>query len=128
MRTTSETRRVIDHAAQLLERMRRELTDIAAASQGWIGELERIVRASETAANLSSRMIEFPRRNTLQADEMQRMLRELRGAAQTSASEAQIVAAAAAEQLQAIESLSRSAIQLSSGAEQLSQAAKFVRE
>ncbi len=127
-RTTAETRRVIDHAAQLLERMRSELSEIAVATRGWIEELEGIVRASETAAHLSRRMIEFPRRNTLQADEMQRMLTQLRGAAQTSASEAQVVAAAAAEQLQAIESLSRSAIQLSSSAEQLAQAAKFVRE
>ncbi len=126
--TTAETRRVIDHAAQLLERMRRELSDIAGATKGWITELEGIVRASETAAHLSSRMIEFPRRNTLQADEMQRMLQDLRGAAQTSAAEAQVVAAAASEQLQAIESLSRSAIQLSAAAEQLAQAAKFVRE
>jgi methyl-accepting chemotaxis protein len=127
-RTTGETRRVIDHAAQLLDRMRGELAEIATASRGWIAELEGIVRASEMAANLSTRMIEFPRRNTMQADEMQRMLRELRGAAQTSASEAQVVAAAAAEQLQAIESLSRSAIQLSTSAEQLAQAARFVRE
>lgn len=127
-RTTVDTRRVIDHAAQLLDRMRRELSDIAGATKSWIAELEGLVRASETAASLSSRMIEFPRRNTMQADEMQRMLRDLRGAAQSSASEAQVVAAAAAEQLQAIESLSRSAIQLSSGAEQLAQAARFVRE
>ena len=70
------------------------------------------MRASETAAGLSGRMIEFPRRNTAQADAMQRMLTELRTAAQSSAAESQ-VAAAAAEQLQAIESLSRNAIQLS---------------
>ena len=127
-RATSETRRVIDHAALLLDRMRSELGEIATASRGWIAELEGIVKASEMAANLSSRMIEFPRRNTMQADEMQRMLKDLRGAAQTSASEAQVVAAAAAEQLQAIESLSRSAIQLSTSAEQLAQAARFVRE
>jgi methyl-accepting chemotaxis protein/putative methionine-R-sulfoxide reductase with GAF domain len=128
VRTTGETRRVIDHAAQLLDRMRRELSDIATATRGWMVEMEAIVQASEIAANLSSRMIEFPRRNTLQADEMQIMLQDLRKAAQTSASEAQVVAAAAAEQLQAIESLSRSAIQLSASAEQLAQAARFVRE
>ena len=127
-RTTTDTRRVIDTAAQLLERMRRELGDIAAATRGWIGEMESIVKASETAAGLSSRMVEFPRRNTMQADEMQRMLMELRGAAKTSAAEAQVVAAAAAEQLQAIESLSQSAIQLSTSADQLAQAARFVRE
>ena len=127
-RTTAETRRAIDHAAQLLERMRQELSQIAGAAASWIAELGRIVQASETAAGLSGRMIEFPRRNTVQAEEMQRMLQELRQAAKASASESQVVAAAAAEQLQAIENLSRSAIQLSSSASQLAQAARFVRE
>jgi len=127
-RTTVETRRVIDHAAELLERMRRELGEIAAAAQGWIGELEGIVTASESAAALSTRMVDFPRRNTERADEMQTMLEELRRAAQGSAAEAQVVAAAAAEQLQAIENLSRNAIQLSGSAEQLARAAKFVRD
>lgn len=127
-RATADTRRVIDNAAQLLDRMRRELGEIAEASRGWIADLEGIVRASETAANLSTRMIEFPRRNTVQADEMQRMLQELRAAAQASAAESQVVAAAASEQLVAIESLSQSAIQLSGGAEQLARAARFVRE
>ncbi len=127
-RTTAETRRVIDHAAQLLERMRTELSEIAGAAQGWIAELEDIVKASEKAAGLSTRMVDFPRRNTLRAEEMQRVLADLRHAAQTSASEAQVVAAAASEQLQAIESLSRSAIQLSGSAEQLAGAARFVRE
>ena len=127
-RGTADTRRVIDTAAQLLDRMRRELGDIAQATRGWISELEGIVKASETAARLSHRMIEFPRRNTMQADEMQRMLEELRGAAKNSAAEAQIVAVAAAEQLQSIESLSRSAMQLSTSADQLARAARFVRE
>jgi methyl-accepting chemotaxis protein len=127
-RTTAETRRAIDHAAQLLDRMGRELAEIAGAATSWIAELGRIVQASETAAGLSGRMVEFPRRNTVQAEEMQRMLQGLRQAANASASESQVVAAAAAEQLQAIENLSRSAIQLSSSASQLAQAARFVRE
>jgi methyl-accepting chemotaxis protein len=127
-RTTAETRRVIDTAAQLLERMRRELSEIAETSRGWITELEGIAKASETAARLSNRMIEFPRRNTQRAEEMQRLLQELRAAAEGSAAEAQVVAAAATQQLQAIESLSRSAIQLSQSADQLSRAARFVRE
>jgi methyl-accepting chemotaxis protein/putative methionine-R-sulfoxide reductase with GAF domain len=128
VRTTAETRRTIDHAAQLLDRMRGELSEIAAAAAGWIEQLSRLAKASETAAGLSGRLIEFPRRNTLQADEMQRMLQELRQAAKGSAAEAKVVAAAAAEQLTAIENLSRSAIQLSAGAQQLAQAARFVRE
>jgi len=126
-RTTAETRRVLDHAASLLERMRKELADIAEAAQGWIGELDRIGRASEEAASLSSRMKELPRASAARADEMYRMLEQLRAAARASASEAQVVAAAAAEQLQAIENLSRNALQLSASADQLAQAARFVR-
>jgi len=126
-RTTAETRRLLDRAAQLLERMRRELGETATAAHQWIADLESIVKASETAAHLSELMIEFPRRNTAQADEMQRMLTELGAAAQSSASEAKVVAASAAEQLDAIENLSRSAIQLSRSAEQLAGAARFVK-
>ena len=73
-------------------------------------------------------MVEFPRRNSAQAEAMQRMLSDLRAAARTSAAEAQVVAAAASEQLQAIESLSRNAIQLSASSERLAGAARFVRE
>jgi methyl-accepting chemotaxis protein len=126
-RTTAETRRTLDRAAELMERMRTELAAIAEAAQEWITDLERIGRASESAATLSSRMIEFPRVNMARVEEMQRTLEGLRAAAQSSAAEAQVVAAAAAEQLQAIESLSRSAVQLSGSAEQLAQAARFVR-
>ncbi len=126
-RTTAETRRLLDRAAQLLERMRKELGETAAAAQLWIADLESIVQASETAAHLSERMVEFPRRNTAQADEMQRMLKELGAAAQSSASEAKVVAASAAEQLGAIENLSQSAIQLSRSAEQLAGAARLVK-
>jgi len=126
-RTTAETRRVLDHAASLLERMRKELADIAEAAQGWIGELDRIGRASEEAASLSARMKELPRASAARADEMHRVLGQLRAAARASAAEAQVVAAAAAEQLQAIENLSRNALQLSSSADQLARAARFVR-
>jgi len=127
-RMTAETRRVLDHAAELLERMRTELGEIAGAAQGWIAELEDIVSVSEKAARLSTNMIDFPRRNTMRVEEMHKVLADLRAAAQSSAAEAQVVAAAAGEQLQAIESLSRSAIQLSGAAEQLANAARFVRE
>lgn len=126
-RTTAETRRVLDHAAQLLERMRSELTGVADAARSWIAELEEITRASEVASSTSTKMVEFPRRNMQRVNEMQRLLEDLRRAAQGSAAEAQVVAAAAAEQLQAIENLSRSAIQLSGNAEQLARAARLVR-
>jgi methyl-accepting chemotaxis protein len=126
-RSTAETRRVLDRAAQLLEQIRIELDEVAEAAKRSISELEGIVRAAETAAHLSSRMVEFPRRNAERATEMQSALTEVRGAAQTSAEEAKVVAAAAGEQLAAIESLARGALQLSTAASQLADATRFVR-
>jgi methyl-accepting chemotaxis protein len=126
-RAAAETRRVLDRAAQLLEKIRTELDDVASAAVRSIDQLESIVRAAETAAHLSSRMVEFPRRNAERAAEMQKALTEVRAAAQTSAEEAKVVAAAAGEQLDAIESLARGALQLSSAASQLAEATRFVR-
>jgi methyl-accepting chemotaxis protein len=125
--TTSETRRVIDHAAQLLEKMRDEIEAVAEAANRWIAELEGIVRAAETAAHLSSRMVEFPRRNAERTAEMQAVLAEVKAAAASSAGEAKVVAAAAAEQLKAIEDLSQSALELSASAERLAAATRFVK-
>jgi len=126
-KASSETRRVLDNAAALLERMRSDLGETVAAANTWIAQLETITRASERALELSGRMIELPRRNTGQADALHALLGDLRATAQSSAQEAQAVAAAAAQQLQAIESLSRSAIQLSGSAERLGQATRFVQ-
>lgn len=126
-KAATDTRHVLDHAAELLEKMRSEIEDVAAAAGRWIAELEGIVRAAETAAHLSGRMVEFPRRSAERAAEMQAVLSEVRAAAQASAAEAKVVAAAAAEQLKAIEDLSRSAIELSGSAERLAAATRFVK-
>ncbi len=121
------TRRVLDHSAELLEKMRSEIEDVASAATRWIAELEGIVRAAETAAHLSGRMVEFPRRSAERATEMQAVLSEVKAAAQASAGEAKVVAAASAEQLKAIEDLAKSAIELSASAERLAAATRFVK-
>lgn len=126
-KATAETRRVLDHAAQLLEKMRHEIEDVAQAATHWIAELEGIVRAAETAAHLSNRMVEFPRRNAERTAEMQAMLSEVKAAAQASAAEAKVVSASAAEQLKAIEDLANSAVDLSASAERLAAATRFLR-
>jgi hypothetical protein len=54
-------------------------------------------------------------------------LLQARGGAQTSSQEAEAVAAAAAEQLRAIQDLAHGAAELSALAEQLSQALRFIR-
>ena len=126
-KATANTRTVLDHAAQLLEKMRHEIEDVAQASTHWIAALEGIVRAAETAAHLSNRMVEFPRRNAERTAEMQVMLSEVKAAAQASAGEAKVVAAAAAEQLKAIEDLANSAVELSASAERLAAATRFLK-
>jgi methyl-accepting chemotaxis protein len=126
-RATADTRRVLDRTVRLLEKIRTELDDVASAASLWITELQGIVRAAETTAHLSNRMVEFPRRNAERAAEMQTMLSAVRAAAEESAEEAKVVAAAAGEQLEAIESLSRGAIQLSASASQLAEATRFMR-
>ena len=126
-RTTADTSRVIDHAAELLERIRQESEEVTGAAKLWIAELQGIVSAAETAAHLSSRMAEFPRRNAQQAAQMQAVLSEVRAAAQASAEEAKVVAAASGEQLSAIESLAQASLQLSAAAAQLGDAVNFVR-
>jgi methyl-accepting chemotaxis protein len=124
---TADTRRVLDHAAELLDKMGHEIEAVAQAATHWITELEGIVHAAETAANLSNRMLEFPRRNAERTAEMQAMLSEVKAAAQASAGEAKVVAAAAAEQLKAIEDLANSAVELSGSAERLATATRFLR-
>ncbi len=126
-KATAETRRVLDHAAELLEKMRHEIEDVAQAATHWIAELEGIVRAAETTAHLSKRMVEFPRRNAERTAQMQTMLSEVKAAAQASAGEAKVVAAAAAEQLKAIEDLANSAVELSASAERLAAATRFLK-
>lgn len=126
-KATADTRRVIDHAAQLLQTMRDEIEEVGRAASRWIAELEGIVRAAESTAHLSSRMVEFPRRNVERTAEMQAMLSEVKAAAQASANEAKVVAAAAAEELKAIEDLANSAVELSASAERLAAATRFLR-
>lgn len=86
-----------------------------------------IVRAAEAAAHLSSRMVEFPRRNAERTAEMQAVLSEVDAAAAASASEAKVVASAAVEQLKAIEDLSQSALDPSLSAERMGVATRFVK-
>ncbi|MGH7731015.1 MAG: hypothetical protein ACRENJ_07165, partial [Candidatus Eiseniibacteriota bacterium] len=61
------------------------------------------------------------------ASKMTQTLGQARTAAQTSTEEAEAVAAAAAEQLRAIEDLARGATELSTLADRLAQALRFMR-
>ena len=72
-------------------------------------------------------MAEVGRQNAELAARITESLGQARAGAQTSSQEAEAVAAAAAEQLRAIQDLAHGATELSSLAEQLSQALRFIR-
>ncbi|HWZ28798.1 MAG TPA: methyl-accepting chemotaxis protein [Gemmatimonadales bacterium] len=126
-KAVQETRRALDRAAQLLERIRADLGDVVQSSSGWVQDLDRISEAAAGTARAGQRVGEVARANAETAGRVVDGLREGRAGAQTSTQETEAVAAAAAEQLRAIEDLAQGATQLSSLAENLSRAVRFVR-
>jgi methyl-accepting chemotaxis protein len=126
-KSVADTRRALDRAAQLLERIRSDLHDVVQSSAEWVQDLNRIADASGTTARAGYRMAEVARANAETAARVVQVLRQGQVGAQTSTQEAETVAAAAAEQLKAIEDLAHGASQLSTLADNLSRAVRFVR-
>jgi len=93
----------------------------------WVQDLDRITEAAATTARAGKRLAEVARANAELAGRMVLTLEQARDGASTSSREAEAVAAAASEQLRAIEDLAQGATELSSLADSLSQAVRFVR-
>ena len=125
-RAAADTRRLLDRTAQLLEKIRGELQGTGEAATAWIAELERIVEAAESVAQLSIRMAELPRRSAERATAMQAILSDVGAAAETSAQEAKDVAASAMTQMEAIDTLATGAVELSDSARRLATATRLV--
>lgn len=126
-KAVQETRRALDRAAQLLDRIRVDLGDVVQSSSGWVQDLDRITDAAAGTARAGQRVGEVARANAEIASRVVEGLRQGQGGAQTSTQETEAVAAAAAEQLRAIEDLAQGATQLSTLAENLTRAVRFVR-
>jgi methyl-accepting chemotaxis protein/putative methionine-R-sulfoxide reductase with GAF domain len=126
-KAVQETRRALDRAAQLLERVRDDLGQVVQNSAGWVQDLVRITEAAGETARAGKRVSEVARASAELAARMTVTLGQARTAAQTSTEEAEAVAAAAAEQLRAIEDLAQGATELSTLADKLSQALRFMR-
>ncbi len=126
-KAVQDTRRALDRAAQLLEHVRTDLGDMVQTSGTWVQDLDRIAEAAAGTARAGKRVAEVARLNADLAGRMLLTLEQARDAASTSSREAEAVAAAAAEQLRAIEDLARGATELSGLADRLSQAVRFVR-
>jgi methyl-accepting chemotaxis protein len=126
-KSAQETRRALDRAAQLLERVRTDLGEVAEGSSDWLQDLSRIADAAASTARAGKRVAELAHGIADQAANIGAALGQAKGGAQSSTQEAEAVAAAAAEQLRAIEGLTRGATELASLAESLATAVRFVR-
>src|SRR6266550_1762224 len=126
-KAVQDTRRALDRAAQLIERIRGDLGQVVQSSAAWVQDLDRIAEAAVETARAGKQVAEISRQSAELALRMTHSLGEARAGAQKSSQEAESVAAAAAEQLRAIQDLAQGAHELSNLAEQLSQALRFIR-
>jgi methyl-accepting chemotaxis protein len=126
-KSVQDTRRALDRAAQLIERIRGDLGQVVQNSAAWVQDLDHITAAAAETARAGKQVAEISRQSAELATKMTDTLAQARSGAQTSTQETEAVAAAAAEQLRAIQDLAHGATQLSALAEQLSQALRFIR-
>lgn len=126
-KSVQDTRRALDRAAQLIERIRGDLSQVVQSSAEWVQDLDRIADAAAETARAGKQVAEVGRQSAALAARITETLGQARAAAQTSSQETEAVAAAAAEQLRAIEDLAHGATELSALANQLSQALRFIR-
>jgi methyl-accepting chemotaxis protein len=126
-KSVQDTRRALDRAAQLIERIRGDLGQVVQNSAAWVQDLDRIADAAAETARAGKQVAEIGRQSAHLATKITETLGQARTGVQTSSQEAQAVAAAAAEQLRAIQDLAHGATELSALAEQLAQALRFIR-
>ncbi len=126
-KSAQETRRALDRAAQLLERVRGDLGDVVRSSSDWVQDLTRIAEAAGGTARAGKQVAELAQGISERAARITQSLEQAKAGAHSSTQEAEAVAAAAAEQLQAIEGLAHGATELAALADNLAKAVRFVR-
>src|SRR5437763_1674340 len=126
-KSAQDTRRALDRAAQLLERVRSDLGEVVQGSTDWVQDLTRIAEAASGTARAGKRVADLAHGIRERAGTIGRSLEQAKGGAHSSSQEAEGVAAAAAEQLRAIEGLARGAAELAALADHLARAVRFVR-
>ncbi|HXV90579.1 MAG TPA: methyl-accepting chemotaxis protein, partial [Gemmatimonadales bacterium] len=92
-RAVQETRRALDRAAELLERMRTELAEVATGSTQWVGDLQAVAEAAAATTRAGRRVADAARASTAVAADMASALAQAEGGAGGSSQEAAAVAA-----------------------------------
>jgi len=126
-KSAQETRRALDRAAQLLERVRGDLGDVVRSSSDWVQDLTRIAEAAGGTARAGKQVADLAHGISERSARISQSLEQAKAGAHSSTQEAEAVAAAAAEQLQAIEGLAHGATELAALADNLARAVRFVR-
>ena len=126
-KSAQDTRKALDRAAQLLERIRTELSAVAQGSADWVGDLDHIAEAASGTARAGKQVADLAGGIVDLSAKISRALEHAQSGAQSSAQEAEAVAAGAAEQLTAIEDLARGATELAQLADNLARAVRVIR-
>jgi len=126
-KSAQETRRALDRAAQLLERVRGDLGDVVRSSSDWVQDLTRIAEAAGGTARAGKQVADLAHGISERSARISQSLEQAKAGAHSSTQETEAVAAAAAEQLQAIEGLAHGATELAALADNLAKAVRFVR-
>src|SRR5438552_1539832 len=126
-KSAQDTRGALDQAAQLLERVREDLTEVVQGSSAWVADLSQLAAAATGTARAGKRVAELARGIADLSGRIGTSLGQARVGAQASAAEAEAVAAAATEQLKAIAELTHGATELTQLADNLAKAVRFVR-
>src|SRR5256886_8502166 len=99
-RSAQDTRGALDRAAQLLEGLREDLTEVVRGSSEWVSDLSHIAEAASSTARAGKRVAELARGIAALSGRISAALEQAKAGAQSSSPEAEAVAAAAAEQPQ----------------------------
>jgi len=126
-RSAQDTRGALDRAAQLLEGLREDLTEVVQGSSERVADLSHISAAASSTARAGKRVAELARGIAALSGRIGAALEQAKAGAQSSTTEAEAVAAAAAEQRKAIEALTHGATELAQLADNLAKAVRFVR-
>jgi methyl-accepting chemotaxis protein len=126
-KSAQDTRRALDRAVQLLERMRADLSDVVRGSSSWVQDLDRIAEAASGTARAGKRVAEVARAIAELSGRITQSLQEAKEGAAASTRESEPVAAAAGNQLKAIDNLARGASELTALAGHLAEAVRLVR-
>jgi methyl-accepting chemotaxis protein len=126
-KSAQDTRRALERAVHLLERMRGDLGNVVRGSSEWVQDLDRIAEAALGTARAGKRVAEVARAIADLSGRITKSLEQAKDSAVASTRETEPVAVAAGHQLKAIDNLARGASELTALAGHLAEAVRVVR-